>query len=94
MPVEVKDIAKDTWVKVLTNVKFEGQVFPVDLEEDPTSYLVTLVNTGETAPALDFSGGVPFQKSFAPAHEPEAPVTGSDYYVLAKDRDGKVVIIT
>jgi len=94
MAVTIVDLPADTWTKVLTNVKYEGQVVPVDLDIDPTAYLVTLVDTAASAPAADFAGGIPFKDSFSPAHEPESPVTGSDYYVMAKGQAGKVVVIT
>jgi hypothetical protein len=94
MAITITNLTADTWTKVLTNVKFEGQVFIQDVDVEPTAYLMTFVNTGEAAPDDDYAGGIPFEESFSPAHEPESPVTGSDYYVMAKGKAGRVIIIT
>jgi hypothetical protein len=82
-------LAKDVWTKVLENVTNSGQVCIIDLEEEPTAYLVALVNTGAAAPAVGFGGGIKFEGCFAPAND-----VASDYYVKPLDYAGKVVVLT
>jgi len=90
MASEVKPLTENTWELVLSNVTFEGQVHILDTDPDPTptNYLVALVDTGSSAPAGDFEGGIPFE-SFSPANS-----VSSDYYVKAVGADGKVIILT
>ena len=90
MAVSVTNLTKDVWTKVLTNVTYLGLVHIIEKgEEDPTEYLVAYVNTGAAAPAVSFTGGIPFEEGFSP----DTP-TASDYYVMPNDNDGRVVIYT
>ena len=82
------DLTKDTWTKVLTNVTNSGQVFIVDLEEEPTSYRIALVPTGNPTPTLDFADGVVFDDSFSPDN-----TVASDYYVVALNFDGRLTVV-
>ena len=89
MASTVVDLVADTWTKVLTNVTFAGSVHTIDIESEPTFYEVALVNTGDAAPADNFAGGIVFKDSFSPANS-----VASDFYVRAKDRAGKIVVLT
>lgn len=89
MASTVTDLVADTWTKVLTNVTYEGSVHIIDIASEPTYYEVALVDTGNPAPATDFGGGIVFKECFSPANS-----VASDYYVRAKDRAGKVVVLT
>ena len=89
MASTVVTLTKNVWTKVLTNVTYSGSVHIIDLDEEPTAYLVALVNTGGAAPAVGFEGGIVFKDSFSPANS-----VASDYYVKPLDYAGKVVILT
>lgn len=89
MASTVVTLTADVWTKVLTDVKYKGQVHVLDLTEEPTGYFIAYVNTGDAAPAVDFAGGIKFAKYFAPSND-----TASDYYVMPKKLAGKVVILT
>lgn len=89
MASTVEILTKDVWTKVLTNVTDKGQVFIIDQDEEPTSYLISLVDTGAASPAVDFEGGVKFDESFSPAN-----TAASDYYIKPLDYVGKVVVLT
>jgi len=89
MASTVVTLTKDVWTKVLTNVTYSGSVHIIDLDEEPTAYLVALVNTGAAAPLVTFEGGIVFKDSFSPANS-----VASDYYVMPLDYNGKVVILT
>lgn len=91
MASTIKDLPKDVWTLVLTNVTYAGQVHSLSMDPlpEPTAYLVALVNTGATAPAADFAGGVDVKRSFSPANS-----TASDYYMMPVSANGKVVILT
>ncbi len=89
MASTVTDLTKDVWTIVLTNVTYSGSVHTIDLDVDPTSYKIAFVDTGAAAPAVDFAGGIKFEDSFSPSNS-----VASDYYVMPKDNDGKVVILT
>ena len=81
-------LTKDTYTKVLTNVTFSGSVHILDLEVEPSVYLVAFVDTGDAKPADSFTGGIPFKDGFAPSD-----TVASDYYVMPKDNDGLVEIL-
>ena len=81
-------LAKDVWTKVLTNVTYYGSVHILNQDDEPTSYEVALVNTGDAAPAADFAGGIVFDDSFSPSNS-----VASDYYVKPVDYDGLVEIL-
>jgi len=87
--VDPTALTKDIWTKVLTNVTYSGSVHILDQDDEPTAYLVAFVDTGDAAPAVDFAGGIKFDDSFSPAND-----TASDYYVMPKDYDGLVEILT
>lgn len=89
MASTILDLPVNTWTKVLTDVTYNGQVHVIDLDTEPTMYLIALVDTGGSAPAADFAGGIKFDEDFAPTNS-----TASDYYVKALDNAGKVVILT
>jgi len=89
MASTVQILTKDAWTLVLQNVTDKGQVFILDLEDEPTSYLVAVVPTGDPAPDIGFEGGIKFSESFSPAN-----VEASDYYVKPLNYNGKVVILT
>lgn len=89
MAASVQTLTKDVWTKVLTNVTNLGSVYIIDQEIEPTEYLVTLVDTGTAAPALDFAGGVKVVCGFSPAE-----TDASDYYMMPVNSAGKVAIYT
>lgn len=89
MASTVVALTADVWNKVLTNVTYSGQVFIINQDDEPTDYLVAFVNTGDSAPAVDFDGGVKFGNGFVPSND-----AASDYYVMPTDNAGKVVIFT
>jgi len=89
MATNTMELIKDVWTKVLTNVTYSGQIFIIDLESEPVAYLVALVDTGDPAPVLTFDGGIKFENSFSPANS-----IASDYYIMPKNSNGKVVILT
>lgn len=89
MAITVTNLTKDVWTKVLTNVTYGGSVYILGQDSDPTAYLITFVNTGGDAPLVTFEGGIVFDDSFSPSNS-----VASDYYVMPKDYDGKVVILT
>lgn len=89
MASTVLALAKDVWTIVLANVTTKGQIHVLDIDEEPTAYLIALVNTGADAPLPNFAGGIKFDESFSPAND-----VASDYYVMPKDYDGKVVVLT
>lgn len=84
----VVSLSKDLWTQVLAGVTFFGQVFILPQENEPTRYLVALVDAGDPAPELDFEGGIFFTESFTPAN-----YVPSDYYVMPKTHNGRVAII-
>ena len=81
-------LTKNVYTKVLTNVTYLGTVYIVDQDEEPTSYEVAFVDTGDIAPDND-KQGIIFEESFSPAN-----TVASDFYVKPNDYDGKVVIAT
>lgn len=92
MPKQFIDIPKNTWTKVLTNATILGQVFIQDMSPlpNPTEYKVTLVNTGDPAPVFPaYDGGVNIECCFMPSE-----TLASDYYVLARNHNGKVEVYT
>jgi len=46
MASTVVELTKDVWNEVLTNVTDTGQVFIIDLDDEPTGYFIALVDTG------------------------------------------------
>lgn len=84
----VIDLTKDVWTQVLSNVTSIGKVFIIDLDLEPTGYLVALVDAGDAPPASSFEGGIKFHESFSPANN-----VLSDYYVMPLNRDGKVAVL-
>ena len=43
MASTVTALTKDVWTKVFTNVTYEGSVHILDIEVEPTAYLVALL---------------------------------------------------
>lgn len=84
----VIDLIKNIWTQVLSNVTSIGKVFIIDLDLEPTGYLVALVDAGDAPPASSFEGGIKFHESFSPANN-----VLSDYYVMPLNRDGKVAVL-
>jgi hypothetical protein len=81
---------KDVWTKVLTNVTYTGQViFEKKEEDEPTSYKVYFVPTGDSPPAVDVDGSVTVEDGFSPSNS-----VSSDYYIMPKNNDGKIVVYT
>lgn len=76
------------WTQVLNNVTNIGQVFILSQEDEPSDYLVALVNAGDPAPLSSFEGGIKFGESFSPANN-----VLSDYYVKTLTYDGKVAVL-
>ena len=89
MASTVTALTKDVWTKVLTNVTYAGAVHILDIDDEPTEYGVAFVDTGDPAPLVGFTGGVKFNPSFSPSN-----AVASDYYVMPKDNDGSVVVLT
>jgi len=90
MAITISTLTKDVWTKVLTNVTYVGSVHILNQDNaEPTEYLVTFVATGASAPAADFAGGIRFDESFSPSNS-----VASDFYVMPKDFNGKVVVFT
>ena len=79
-------LTKNVYTKVLTNVTYLGTVYIVDQDEEPTSYEVAFVDTGDTAPDND-KQGIVFDECFSPTN-----TVASDFYVKPNDYDGKVII--
>lgn len=82
-------LTKDTWTLVLANKTTQGRVFVLDIEEEPTSYQVAVVAAGDPKPSDNYDGGIKFDVWFSPDQPSSIP---GDFYVLPKDRDGKVVV--
>jgi len=84
-------LTADVWTKVLTNVTTTGKVVILDTAPEPTKYLVAIVTpTGEAAPAVDYDGGITFDKSFNISN----PSQAVDAYVKPVKHNGKVLIFT
>lgn len=89
MASTVSTLTKDVWSPVLTNVTYKGQVHILAQENEPTRYFIALVDTGDAPPEVDFDGGIVFDDCFSPSND-----TASDYYVMPKTNDGRVVVLT
>jgi hypothetical protein len=89
MATNIIDLPKDTWTNILSNVRKKGSVYLLDIDPEPTSYLIALVPAGDPPPGENFKGGIKIEESFSPSN-----TENSDYYIKPTDFDGKVVVLT